>query len=99
MMTTCASVVMVTTGGPVFVLVIAVPAVRLAAGPGLVGVALAPAAEGRRVLVGGAVMLPGARSPTFPTSGRPLLRGEAAVRLLLQVVLPHVHLEEEGKKG
>lgn len=93
------SVVMVTTGAPVFMLVIAVPAVLLlmAAGPGLVAVALIPAAEGRWVLVGGVVMLPGAHARRFPTCGQPLRRGEAAVELL-HVVLPHVHLEKKGKR-
>lgn len=80
-MTTSASVVMVTTAGPVFMLVIAVPAVLLmmmAAGTGFVGVALISASVGCWVLVGGVIMLPGARSCRFPTSCQPLLRGEAA---------------------
>lgn len=78
--TTPASVVMVTTGGPVFMLVMAVPAVLLmAAGGGLVSVALTSAAEGCWVLVGGVLVLPGARLRRFPTCRQPLRRGEAAV--------------------
>lgn len=90
---------MVTTGAPVFMLVIAVPAVLLlmAAGPGFVGVALIPAAEGCWVLVGGVIMLPGAHARRFPTCRQPLRRAETAVELL-HVVLPHVHLEKKGKK-
>lgn len=54
---------MVTAAGPVFMLVVAVPAVLLvAAGRGLLGVALVPAPQGGWVLVGGVVMLPGARA-------------------------------------
>lgn len=93
---------MVTTGGPVFLLVIAVPAVLLmAAGGVLVGVALRPAAGACWVLVGADVMLPGAPSRRFPSGRRPQRSGEAAVerRELLHVVLPRVHLERQGERA
>lgn len=98
-LSTGASVVVVVTGVPVFMLVIAVPAVLLmTAGTWFVGVALIPAGAvllGRWVLVGGVMVLPGAGSDRFSTCRLPLLRGEAAVKLL---ALPHhAHLEMKGQ--
>lgn len=83
MMSTSASVVMAVTAAAVSLLVIAVPAVLLmTAGTRFFGVALVPASAvllGCWVLVGGVIVLPGARSDRFSTCQLPLLRGEAAV--------------------
>lgn len=85
-MLTSASVVMAVTtaaAAAVSVLVIAVPAVLLmTAGTRFFGVALIPAGAvllGCWVLVGGVIVLPGARSGRFSTCQLPVLRGEAAV--------------------
>lgn len=94
---------MVTAGGPVFMLVIAVPAVLLmTAGTWFISIALISATIllGRRVLVGGVTVLPGAHSDRFPTCRLPLLGEEAAVYHLemLHLELPHhVRLERKGK--
>lgn len=82
-MSTSASVVMAVTAAAVSLLVIAVPAVLLmTAGTRFFGVALVPASAvllGCWVLVGGVIVLPGARPDRFSTCQLPLLRGEAAV--------------------
>lgn len=102
LVSTSASVVMAVAAS---VLVIAVPAVLLmTAGTRFFGVALTPAGAvllGRGVLVGGVIVLPGARSDRFSTCQLPVLRGEAAVQLLelLRLELPHhAHLETEGEE-